>query len=185
MQADDDLAALQACLAGTPGAWEAFVDRFAPYLAEVSRSTLAAYGRPAGPQEVADALQDLSLRLLEQDLKALRAYRWHGSVAAYLAAIAVSRIKDRKPPPAHRSLPTEAASPSPGPGETLEKREDLERLRKALDQLPPRTRLALALQGNGAGLREIAGALGITEDAAAQILSRAKATLRERLEENP
>lgn len=179
MPQPEDAALVQACLDGRPEAWEALVDRFAPYLAGVARSTLAAFRRPAGPADVADVLQEVFLRLLEQDRKALKAYQGQGSLAGYLAAIAVSRIRDRKPWP-HRKLPVaEPVSEAPDP---LEHAEDLSRLKAELSRLPPETRLALALQARGASLREVGRVLGLSEDGAAQLVSRARSALREKLE---
>jgi hypothetical protein len=40
---DEDRKLFEACLAGLPGAWEAFVTRFSPYLAEVPRPKLNAW----------------------------------------------------------------------------------------------------------------------------------------------
>ncbi len=72
-------------------------------------------------------------------------------------------------------------SPAAGPHEILERQEALELLRGEMAQLPLKARLALTLQVKGASLKEIQDALGISEDAAAQLLSRARALLRNRL----
>lgn len=178
--AEDDSRLLEDCLAERPGAWEAFVRRFAPYLAEVCRKTLKRCGRPAGSQEVDDMLQEVFLNFLERDRRALRHYRGKASVAGYLAAIAVHRVLNARPAPPLAS-PREETGSAPGPTEAVEAGEDLARLRTGMATLPPREALALALQLKGASVKEIGKALGISEDAAAQCLSRARAALAERL----
>ena len=128
-------------------------------------------------------LQEVFLLLLENDRRALRAYRGQSSLVSYLASVAVHRIaKEEAPVP---PVPSgDRLSGMPGPEEIVQAREALEMLGVERDRLPSRARLALALQGDGASLREVGQALGISEDAAAKLLSRSKAQLRERLKEN-
>lgn len=184
-QADEDLRLLQDCLADNPGAWEAFVRRFAPYLAEACRRTLRRCRRPCGSQEVADMLQTAFLTFVQEDLRVLRAYQGRGSLASYLAAIAVRRVIDdptlptsEVPPP---GLPPEPIDPAGGPPEAAEGLEAQGLLHQALEALSPRARLALVLRMEGTSLQDMAGILGMSEEAAAQVLSRARAQLRERL----
>jgi RNA polymerase sigma-70 factor (ECF subfamily) len=177
----DDARLLQHCLAGSQDAWEAFVDRFAAPVAEVCRRTLRRAGRPHGPQEAQDMLQEVFLHLLKDDFRVLRDYQGRAPVASYLAAVAVYKVLGdrslRRVPQGGRPDP---ASPAAGPHELLERQEALELLRREVEQLPLKARLALTLQAKGASLREIQNALGISEDAAAQLLSRARALLKER-----
>ena len=179
----DDRHLLAACLEGRAGSWETFVSRFEPYLAEVCRRALRRAGRPAGPQEVRDAVQEAFLCLLERDRKVLRAYQGLSSLASYLAAVAAYRVlRGRAHGP--EGLPPEGAlppSPGPGPAEAAEAREEAEHLRRAWKELPARDGLALALQSRGASLRELGLAMGISEDAAAQLVSRARVRLKGRL----
>ena len=174
---DADRRLLEDCLAGKPGAWEAFVARFSPYLAEACRRTLARCGRPAGPQEVQDVLQDVLLACLGDDFRVLRAYREPARVATYLAAVVVHRaLKDLRLP---LSVPfRDRPSPLPGPEEQAQARELQERLRLEKDRLPLKSRLALAMKADGASLREIGHALRLSEAAAGQRVSRATAELR-------
>lgn len=176
---------LRACLAGDPGAWDAFVERFAAPLAEACRHALRRCDRPAGPQEADDMVQAVFLDFLDRGMRVLRGYRGRGSLEAYLATVAVRRVLadrtlPRRPPPGPQPL-EERGDPAPGPAATLEGRETLEQLGREMQALAPRAQLALTLQADGASLEEIAGVLGLSYEAAGQILSRAKATLRERL----
>lgn len=184
----DDLQILKDCLDGRPGAWEAFVRRFAPPLAEACHRALLRRSRPAGPQEVDDMLQTVFLAFVEKDMKSLRAYREQGQLVTYLSAIAMwlvlhdrtSRAEGR--PGGVFRLSQGHPDPAAGPAEQVEAGEAQERLHQELEKLPPRVCLAFTLQTEGSSLRDIGRALGISEDTVAQLLSRARATLRERLD---
>lgn len=130
-------------------------------------------------------LQAVFLELLARDARILRAYRGQGSLTAYLTAVAVRKVfADRSL--SRRGTPDpvpleERPATSPGPPEVLETKETGARVSAALEGLPSRQRLALTLQAEGASLKEVGGALGISEDAAAQLLSRGREAMRERL----
>ena len=128
-------------------------------------------------------LQEVFLHFLARDLKALKDYQGRSTVAAYLSAVAVCRVlKDRslRPHPVEKA-PREAFA-GPGPAEALEARDSHELLRREMERLPHRDRVALSLRADGASLREIGRALGISEPATAKLLSRARGLLRGRLE---
>lgn len=180
---DEDRRLLEDCLAGRPEAWEAFVRRFAPPLAAACRRTLIRCSRPASPLDVDDMLQAVFLGFVERDMKVLRTYRGQGRVVTYLSAVAICRVLD------DRTLETRGASarlreradPAPGPAELAEARDAQAQARGEVEKLPAKARLAVLLQSEGASLKEIGRALGVSEDAAAQLLSRSRATLRDRL----
>lgn len=176
---DEDIRLLRGVLGGLPGAWEAFVSRFAPYLGAICRDALRHAGLPAGRQEVEDLLQEVFLRLIADDRKALRAYRGEAPLASYLAALAVHRVsREGRRPSSPPPVPSAAAV---DPAAAAEARDTGERLREAMAQLPPRARLAMALHAEGAGLREIGRALGVSKDTAAGLIEEAKGRLRDRL----
>ncbi len=128
-------------------------------------------------------VQVTCLALLKDDMKALRAYRGRGSVAGYLATVAVCRcLDDRTLAPAGKGDPAPLSDPAPGPSERMEAQEALDGLRHELERLAPRERLALALQSRGASLQEIGGVLRLSRAATGQLVSRARARLRERLD---
>ncbi len=123
-------------------------------------------------------LQEVFLHLFAEDLKVLRAYRGISSPSGFLAAVTAHKVIDDRQ--LRISIPSELrpASSSGSPLETLEGREDLERLQQEMARLELRARLALSLQGRGASIRELGRVLGLSEAAAAQLLSRARAQLR-------
>lgn len=179
MPGDDDVRILEACLGNRPGGWKAFVDRFAPPLAAICRRVLQRAGRPAGQSEVDDMLQAVFLVFLQHDKRVLRGYQGKGNVEAYLAAVAVRTVlADRSLTPLPQA---DRPEPQAGPAELAEARETQALIRQEMALLPPRTQLALSLQARGYTLKEIGNAMGLSVEAVGQILSRAKAQLRERL----
>ena len=180
MSQEEELETLRACLAGEAGAWEAFVDRWGGPLGEVCRRTLRRCGRPSGPQEVTDMLQEVFLALIKDDQRSLRAYRGQGSLGAYLHAVAVFRVLNDRSLAWRGELPNEERSgPPPSPDQAMMREEALGLLKQGMEILPSRERLALALQGDGASLREIGESLGISPEAAGQLLYRSRAKIRE------
>lgn len=176
----DDARLLRDCLDGKPGAWEAFVAAFTPFLRTVCRHALQRYSLSAGPQEVEDMLQEIFIVFLAEDLRVLKAYRGDADPASYLAIVAVHRVSKERAPPSP-SPPAEPVSQAPGPGEALEARAAGEALNAALADLSSTARLALVLHAEGASLRAIGQALGVSKDVVAGLLQRAKRSLRQRL----
>jgi RNA polymerase sigma factor for flagellar operon FliA len=72
--------------------------------------------------------------------------------------------------------------PSPSPAEEVERREEMERVRRALEELPERERMLLSLYyEEGLTLKEIGAVLGVTESRASQLHGKAIGMLRSRL----
>lgn len=180
MGAEEDLDLVRRCIEGRPGAWEGLLARVRFPLAAAVRRVLARCGLPAGPQEVEELLQELFVLLLGEDRSVLRRYQGRASLEGYLRVIAVRLVLARRR--ADRSLPpAPPVAEGADPAKVAEAREILGILRAEVAGLQPRDRLALALQMEGASLREVGSSLGLSGDAAAQILSRARGRLRERL----
>jgi len=77
---------------------------------------------------------------------------------------------------------SQAPSPSPAPPAEAEERERGEAVRRALQGLPPRQRMAAVLRyTEGLSLREAAEAMGTTEKALEHLLARAREGLEGRL----
>lgn len=80
----------------------------------------------------------------------------------------------------------EVAAPAAGPGRTAEARDEVSRLRAALDDLPARQKAALLLKVyEGLPYDEVADALGTTVAAARVYLSLARQSLRRRFDADP
>jgi len=138
-------------------------------------------------EEAQDVGQEAFMRLVQH----AKRYRPEGQFKSWLFRIAGnlarSRLRRRKilqwvhfEPELH-----DRAAEQPGPGADLE-REHLSRaVRAALAKLPERQREALVLRHYEAmSYEEIAGVMGTTPRAVDSLLSRAKAALREQLEQD-
>jgi RNA polymerase sigma-70 factor, ECF subfamily len=80
----------------------------------------------------------------------------------------------------------EADTPDDGPGDPAHTALDAHRLQTAMQKLPPRQRMALAMWAYAdADVAQIARSLELDTNAAHQLLHRAKITLRRGLQENP
>ncbi len=92
---DDERELVRACLDGAPGAWEAFVGRFARLLDHVVRSTCSQQRRQASAVQCEDLVSEVFVEILRNDAAVLRGFAGRSSLAAYLAVIA-RRVAVRK-----------------------------------------------------------------------------------------
>jgi RNA polymerase sigma-70 factor, ECF subfamily len=115
---------------------------------------------------------------------------WLYRIATNLCVSEMRRAEHRLA--ARSGLPSDAGDRSPDPDafpdprlQTSEKdvldREDIRRMREALDELPPQQRVALLLaRAEGFSYAEVARALGCSVSAVKSLIHRATLTLRER-----
>jgi RNA polymerase sigma-70 factor (ECF subfamily) len=184
---EGEIRLVDACLAGDEGAWDAFVETFAPLVTRVVHLRLCALGRELGAVE--DIVQEVFLHLVESSCRRLRNFEpARGRLAAYVATIADRVTRDRAASQRREQVRrTDFArelgeAVSPGFVGRVEDRELSSLLREAADSLPPRERLALRLfYEQGLTYPEVALALGVTEGTVASTLSRARDALREML----
>jgi RNA polymerase sigma factor (sigma-70 family) len=138
----------------------------------------ASYARPADQEDLA---QEISLAIWN----ALDGFRGEASERTFLYRIAhnrgLSHLARRGAAPATVELPP-VEDGRPGPETRAADREEMERLFAAIRDLPVPQRQVLTLALEGMSHAEIAACLGITADNAAVRLSRARSTLRERME---
>lgn len=167
---------IKGCVAGDARAWDRFVREVAPYLAQVARRALARCGLPCGDQEVDDLKQEVLAAILADGCRILKGFQGRSSLQGYLATLVVRRVlaKPRGAP----SLPPSLALAAPESEPELERDETRRLVRSAMHTLPLRVRIALLMQIEGASLREVGRALGLSEDAAAQVVSRGRNALK-------
>ena len=175
------------CVRRVPGAWEEFLDRFREPLERSARVTLLRALGSSRDDDVEAVVEAALLALVKDNHAALRAFGGRSSLAGYLQAIAakiaLNHARGERRRGWLRFRPLEATADTPAPEPAEEDPESLVRLRKALEQLPPRDRLILKLfHLDGAGYREIAPVLGIAFNAVSPALIRARAKLRALLE---
>lgn len=186
MTAADDRLLVDRCVAGEPGAWRVFVDRFAPMVKALARRYLRLRGRFADDADVEDVVQDVFHALTRKDYKLLRNYDPTFAFTTYLGVITRTEVYRalRKRVPVLGDMEQMEAIPNPGagPGEDASGAEEAEAVAKALDELPPRDAEILRLRYlREMDYRSIAVALRIPESSVGQTLFRAKRKLLERL----
>ncbi|HVV52653.1 MAG TPA: sigma-70 family RNA polymerase sigma factor [Polyangia bacterium] len=137
----------------------------------------ASYARPADQDDLA---QEISLAIWN----ALDGFRGEASERTFLYRIAhtrgLSHLARRRAAGAELS---QIADGAPGPETRAVGREEVERLYAAIRDLPVPQRRVLTLALEGMSHAEIGACVGITAENAAVRLSRARAALRQRMEE--
>jgi RNA polymerase sigma-70 factor (ECF subfamily) len=167
---------LRRCGSGDEAAWEEFVRTYRRTLEEIARSALRSMRRPEADAD--EIVARVFSMLVENDYAALRRFRGQCSFTTWLRILvrtACVRAVRR------RALPTrEIARPEPPlPLDRLESDELRDAVRRALDRLPERDRLALTLFFfDGRSYDEIASELGVPMGTVATILSRTREKLR-------
>lgn len=192
MPAPDDgeeKALVARCLARRPGAWEAFLARYAPEAAAAVRAVAARWGLNLSDADAADLLQETFLVFWREDMKVLRAFRWECALSTYVRTVAASLLaRWRRREAASARLPArpvgepDAAEPAPL---LLARDEERAALRAAMDRLPARERRAMiAFYWDGADAADIARMLDLSPAHVRTLLSRARANLAEILKKN-
>jgi len=130
--------------------------------------------------EAEDLAQEAFLKILDR----AGSYRPSASFRTYLYRVLVNACLDyrrKKRPVPVESLPP-VADGGDDPAAALERRQKSELVRRAIDVLPARQRMALILQHyEGLSYEEIAASLRCSRSAVESLLVRAKRTLRDML----
>jgi RNA polymerase sigma-70 factor (ECF subfamily) len=176
---------LHSCIDGDERAWDAFVERFAPVIYAAVLRTL---GPDRGRREAADLVQDVFVRLLQHDRRALRSYDpAKASLVTWLTvvarSVAVSHLRrTRAPEPA----PLEGVPPLASRDEGGDREEAAGRLAAARDHLTGRQKLVLHLLfDRQMEVREAAELLGLEAQTVRSTKHKAINRLRDALGERP
>ena len=144
---------LEALKAGRKGAWLAFYDRFAPYVASVLRRIVGLDG------ELEDLIQEVFTRALEgigRVREADKLKSWLRSLAVFTARTTLKRRRWRSWIGLSNG-PEEPEIASPTPTDKLEERRALRRVMAILDRMSVDDRIAFTLRHlEGLELTEIA-----------------------------
>lgn len=154
---------------------DAVLAEHGPMLARIAASV------EADPARRQDLLQDISLSLW----RALPAWRGEASLRSFVARVAQNRAVDhvaRHAGTAAAPLDDVHVDETADPLRHAELDQRREHLLAAIQSLPLGTRQAVVLALEGLSQREIADVLGIGENSVAQRLSRARRSLRTRME---
>jgi RNA polymerase sigma-70 factor (ECF subfamily) len=128
-----------------------------------------------------DIAQEAFLKILD----AAERYKPTAKFTTYLYGVVWRLCVDtyRKKTSLNWDTRTPRAGDSAAPDERMQREETADRVRQALAQLPPRQRMALVLQHyEGMSYEEIGQALECSPSAVGALLTRARDTLRTRLE---
>jgi RNA polymerase sigma-70 factor (ECF subfamily) len=157
-------------------------DRLARLLAEhgaVIARVAASYERDRGRQQ--DLVQEIAIALW----RALPGFRGDCAERTFVLRIAhyrgITHSSRRRPAGKALDEVAEPAAPDPGPERDAAARQRVARLRRALPALPLGQRQVLVLALEGLSHRDIGEVLGLTENAVAVRLNRARGALRARL----
>lgn len=167
-----DRDAVRRVLAGHREAYGVLVERHFPTVHAI------AYAHSGNRTDTLDVAQDAFIRGLER----LNTLRDAGKFGGWIAAIARSVAINRRNAERRRAVAESAVEPSPGEGTSAERGELHALLRRELQKLEPEQREVLMLHYfAGLKIRETAEVLGVTPDAAAKRIQRARDVLGRRL----
>lgn len=171
---------LESCLAGRPGAWDAFVDRFSGLFAFVASRTAfqRGHGLPAADRD--DIVAEMLLECLRNDAAVLRSYGGRSSLSTYLAVIArrvavraiMRGVENGRLIP---SIPESATAVDMA--SRAEDREQVERLLARLDEAEARLVRLHHLEARSYG--EISRLTGMPLGSIGPALSRAREKMRD------
>lgn len=181
---DRDL--LHDCLAGKPGSWNDFVDRYLSMVYHVVHSTAHLRSARLSPEDVEDIASEVLLQIVAGDFKVLRQFQGNASLATYLAVIArrtaVHEISRRQTVRDEIRTGTVTADDDFADDSVAAQRsvESLDEVERLLRKLSGRDREVVRLfYLEGRTYEEISTELDIPVNTLGAMLSRARAKLRE------
>ncbi len=175
------------CASGDPVAWRDFLDRYRPLIFRAARYKLRRCG-VLDPGAEEDCVADVLTSLLRDGGARLLAYDPRYGPATWLGLRAATAVLDwvrhhRHAPPPDAARAASARADGGDPSLQADRRESAGALRTAVEGLRPREKIALRLVYEyGLSHRAAANLLGLSEGALAQVLTRCRARLRERLD---
>ncbi|MEM1304365.1 MAG: sigma-70 family RNA polymerase sigma factor [Planctomycetota bacterium] len=186
--AEIDRRLLERCLAGTPNAWEDFVDRYLGLVVHVVSHTARSRSLKLSQPDRDDLIAEVFLVILDNDYAVLRRFQGRSSLATYLTVVA-RRVVVRKLLGSLSGLSSsthEAYVPA-DPSTPIEKRiEDVDEVEQLLTRLDgPEASVVRMYHLEGKSYREISTATGMPENSIGPALSRARTKLRNGVAQPP
>ena len=185
----EDRRLLEACLAGSNGAWDSFVARFAGLFVFVASRSARQRGLALSAADRDDLVADVLVECLRNNAAVLRSFAGRSSLATYLAVIARRVVSRRLTEAARESMtrPPEARRRRPdvmAPSETAQAadREHVESLLRGLDTEEARLVRLHHLEHRSYG--EISHLTGMPLNSIGPALSRAREKMKQ-LEHQP
>lgn len=179
-----DAALVRDCLAGAPGAWDAFVARFAGLFSHVVDRTCSQRRLEVSAADRDDVVAEILVELLKGDAAVLRAFAGRASLPTYLTVIArrtAVRMMKRHDPAPNAPAPAATAA-APDQERRRADREEIERLLGKLDAADARLIRLHHLEGRSYG--EISRITGLPLGSIGPALSRARRKMRGTPEES-
>lgn len=177
---------LERCLAGEPGAWRDFVDRFLGLFVHVVQHVAHARSVRLSTADVDDLCAEVFLALLADNAAVLRRFRGESSLATYLTVVArrvvVREIARRRMAEAFGHVDAHGASLERAQVTSAEQAriDDREQVQRLLQHLTETDReVVRQFHLEGKSYREISSHLGIPENSIGPTLSRARQKLRQ------
>jgi RNA polymerase sigma-70 factor, ECF subfamily len=176
---DIDRRLLNRCIAGAPGAWEDFVDRFIALITHVVSSTGQLRLGQLSEQTRDDVVAEVFLKLVDKDFAILRRFKGQSSLGTYLVVV-VRRIAVRRFVKISRTvaapLTSEPASSEVSGELTVENTEEVQSL---LSQMPVEEATAIRMYHlEDRTYRDISTQIGIPENSVGPLLYKARTRLR-------
>ncbi len=190
LERDEEAALVARCAGGDETAWPTFVDAYGPLVRALAFRMLSRRLGSAPDGDVDEVVADVFLALVRRDRLLLRRFDPTYRLSTYLGVICRTEVvrllrRRRRVPVPMEDLGHVPERDAAGPLASLERaeRDDaLATLHQALSELPVRDRRLLTMRYlDGEDYRAIAAALGISPESVGQLLTRAKARLRERI----
>jgi RNA polymerase sigma-70 factor, ECF subfamily len=177
--APQDFALVQACLAATPGAWDALVGRYAGLLAHVVDRTTAQRRRPLSSADRDDLIAEVLVELLKNNAAALRGFAGRSTLAAYLTVIARRVVVRSLCRDAHAARPVDGVEPATARNDQrdIADREEIEVMLDRLDEAEARLVRLHHLESRSYG--EISQITGLPIGSIGPALSRARQKMRD------
>jgi len=188
---DEEAALVARCASGDAEAWPELVDAYGPLVRALAHRMLQRRAGRASDPDVDEVVADVFLALVRRERLLLRRFDPTYRFSTYLGVICRTQVvrllrrTTRRPTPVEELGQVPTRESDLGPSAALreqERAEALVSLRAALGELAERDRILLTLRFlDGQDYRAIASALGISPESVGQLLTRAKARLRERV----
>ena len=177
---------LHNCLAGKPGSWNDFVDRFLSLFYHVIHSTAHLRSARLSPEDVEDIAAEVLLQIVAGEFKVLKLFQGNASLATYLTVIArrtaVHEINRRQAVREEIRTGSVAADGDTADDSVAAQRsvESLDEVERLLRKLSGRDREVVRLfYLEGRTYEEISTELDIPVNTLGAMLSRARTKLRE------
>jgi RNA polymerase sigma-70 factor (ECF subfamily) len=180
---DIDRNLLDRCLAGKPGAWEDFVDRFMGLVVHVVNHTAQCRSLQLSTVDREDLIAEVFFTIVENDFAVLRHFARRSSLATYLTVIArrvvVRKLADNRS--AAMPLSDMVAMTAAEDAHEEQRISDQEEVNRLLGELHGSEATIVRMYHlEGKSYEEISLTVGMPENSVGPILSRARAKLRRR-----